>query len=155
MSVQLTYTKNTRNALVGLVSDLGPYRIESYTNETGIVPFGLGVQHGTAEGDAVLGSGTAGLGFLGVATRHTAKENSVAGAEEEQYAEKQTMAIIREGSVWVELAAGGVRSNLIYMIEATGVFNVGTPGAGEFHVGTLETDTAAGELGLLRLNTPS
>lgn len=152
MSVQLSYSKETANALAGLVSDISPYEIESFTNETGVVPFGLGVRFGSSALEAVLGSGVAGANFIGIATRHTAKENTVVGGEEEQYNEKDTMAVIRKGNVWVTLAAGGGPGDVIHIVDATGVIDVGAPGAGQTGIGTLQTTTAAGALGLLRLD---
>lgn len=148
MTVQLSYTKNTANALAGLVADVGPYEIDSFTNETGVIPFGAAVSQGTNDTEAVIGGGAA---FLGIATRMTAKENTIVGAEQEQYNENETMAVMRRGKVWVTLAAGGSPGDLVVYTDATGVIDVGVPGAGVQRIGTLETSTGAGELGLLRL----
>lgn len=145
MSVQLSYTKETANALRGLVADIGPYTINSFTNEVGIIPFGVGVGRGTTDRDAVIGLGT---GFLGIATRMTAKENTIVGGEQEQYNPLETMGIIRKGFVWCEIVAGGVHGDTVDMDNATGVITVG--GAGT-PIGKLETSVAANELGIVKL----
>ncbi len=152
MSVQLSYSKETANALAGLVSDISPYDIESFTNETGVIAFGLGVQFGSSANEAVLGSGASGANFIGIATRYTAKENTVVGGEEEQYNEKDIMAVIRKGNVWVTLAAGGAPGDPVHVVDATGVIDAGAPGAGQTLIGSLQTTAAAGALGLLRLD---
>ncbi len=157
-SVQTSYEKYTRNALAGLVADVGPYEIASRSNKTpanGIVPFGYAVGHDNVtnfDEGCLLGLGG---GFLGIAVRQTAKENVPVAGETSEYLTNETVGILRVGSIWVVIDnAGGVAGDPILFDDTTGAISSGLPGAGETEIPNGQLDMAvsgAGEIVRIRI----
>lgn len=148
MAAQLTYTSKQPKAFPGLIYALHPDHIDSRSVETAAgIEFGVAVSRGTdAENQCVLG----GTDFLGITVRSVEFE-SLNG--QVKYSQTDTAAIMRFGYIWVTLPAGGSPGDAIKYNNTTGVVNVGTAGAGETQLdgATLETETAAGALGVVRL----
>lgn len=152
MSAQTSYDINQGKAYAGLIYALHPHQIDSRAVETVAgIGFGVAVGRGTdLEKQCVLGTAA----YLGITVRSLDREaDDAAGAIE--YSQYETAAIMREGYVWVALPAGGNPGDAIKYTTATGVLDVGTAGVGETQLdgATLETVTAAGELGVVRLES--
>ena len=150
MSAQTSYSLTQPVAYAGLIYALHPHQIDSRAVETAAgIGFGLAVSRGTdLEKQCVLG----GTAFLGITVRSLDREaDDAAGAIE--YSQYETAAIMRQGYIWATLPAGGNPGDAILYNNTTGVLDVGTAGAGETQLdgATLETVTAAGELGVIRL----
>lgn len=151
MTVQTSYELNQANAVPGLIGDIGFNEIDSFLAE-GAVAFGYVVSRGTADNQAVPGGDGTGIG---VAVRDLAREGAATtGAV--SYADGDTMAVMRFGSggkIFAELAAGGNAGDALHYVDATGVIDVGAAGAGQTDIvgATLEKDTVAGGVGLIRL----
>lgn len=103
--MQLSYSQNMRPAIAGTLYDLSPHTIDSCIAQ-GNVGFGFGVIVGTdPQNQATIPAATFSTGFKGVAMiqSHEQPYNSTAST---QYADKETMPVVRKGRVWVNFASG-------------------------------------------------
>jgi len=141
MAAQTSYSLTSAIAYPGLIADLGPNRIESYLVETvaGIAP-GLTVGPGTLDDQCVLG----GTAPVGVVVRSLDVENNV--SDTIVYAATEDVGVMISGVVWVSLGNTGAKGAAIYSIDATGVIQSGTAGAGQTQLNgeLMDTITAAG-----------
>lgn len=150
MSAQLTYTSKQPKAYAGLIYALHPDHIDSRSVETAAgIEFGRAVSRGTdLENQCVVG----GTDFLGITVRSLDREGQ-ANTGEVIYSQYETAAIMRFGYIWVNLPAGGSPGDAVKYNNTTGVIDIGTAGAGETQLdgASLETEVAAGALGVIRL----
>lgn len=131
-------------AKYGLQND----EVASFAAE-GAVPFGVAVKRGT-DGEKqveVIDADTD--TFLGVALlTHTV---TVASGETEQYADEDTVSVLRQGSCWVEVTSAVAAGAAAYVDVSNGKFtdvatdNLAVTG------GTFETDAAQNGLAVLRI----
>lgn len=151
MSVQTSYSINQTKALPGGIADLNPKDVVSRLVETSAgIPFGRAVGRGTAENQTVIGSAN----FIGISIRSLDREatNSSGDIQYDQY---DTCGVMQRGYIWADCPSGCSPGNAVKYVTATGVLNSGTASAGETQVdgATWETTAAAGEVGLIRLNS--
>ncbi len=148
MSVQTTYTATIPKAYAGLVADNNPSRIITKQCESTNIPYGRKVSRGTSDDQAVLGGAT---GHLGIAVRVHNQENPL-GSTTTQYNQKDTMAILQEGSVYLYVENAAADGTALYSIDADGKIGAGTPGAGQTAIAgaTLEETLSAAGLALCR-----
>lgn len=155
MSVQTTYAAEIPKAYPGLQADNNPVRSISPIAEGGAIPFGRAVQTGTdADTQAVIGTATG--TYLGITMRVHNEENSAVGTESKEYKEKEPMAVMQEGSIFVTLITTGAKGAAIYSVDADGTIGAGTAGAGQTQIvgGVLEeTVTATGQIVKIRLKS--
>lgn len=148
--VQTTYDAGIAVALPGLVADNNPERTISKKVETAAIPFGLAVSRGTADDQVVLGGDD---NYVGIAKRVHDQENPV-GSESSEYAVGDTIAVVQEGSIFLNVTTNGIDGAALKYIDATGVIASGVAGAGETAIsgGTVEeTITSAPQVVLCRL----
>ena len=152
MSAQTSYARNIPKAYAGLIYALAPHdNISRDVEGVAGIEFGVAVSRGTdKERQAVAG----GDDFLGITYRDLGREGA-ANTGAIKYSEKETAGIMREGYIWAVLPAGGNPGDAIKYTTATGVLDVGTAGVGEIQLdgAQLDTVTAAGELGVIRLGS--
>ena len=133
-----------------MIADLANKNIVSRSVETPAgADFGIAVSRGTDKDKQVV---IGGADYLGITVRDIARESDgVAGSI--KYLEKDTAGVMREGYVWCIIPTGGNPGDPILFTDATGVIDVGTAVAGQTQIAgaTLETVTAAGALGVVRL----
>lgn len=156
MSAQTSYSINQQVALAGLVYAQAPSDIISRSCETVAgIPFGVAVSTGTdPDKECILGGAT---GFLGISIRSLEREG-VQGSGVIQYDEKETVGIIRNGYVWATCPSGCNPGDKVNFVEATGVLDSGAAsGTGETELDDAQWDSvaAAGELGIIRINSTS
>lgn len=112
---QTSVTQYGAAAYMGMLADLSDNDIVSYAAE-GAVLIGRTVRLGTSKDKQVIQSTTgAGQGALvtGFAVHDHAREQSAAGLV--QYADKETVSVIKRGRLWVETqdaVVGGTVANL-------------------------------------------
>lgn len=152
MSVQISYTRNAPVAYAGLVADDNPNERISKIAE-GEIGFGLAVQRGTNDGQAKVGGGAAGVGFLGIACRVLNQEGALADASL-KYNDEDMVAILKTGWIYLKITNTGNAGTVINANDTTGVIKSGAAGAGETVIpgATLEENvTVAGTVALCRL----
>lgn len=152
MSAQTSYDINQPVAYAGLVYAQAPTDIVSRAVETVAgIGFGIAVSRGTdAEKQVVLG----GTSFLGITVRSLDREGA-ANTGAIQYKETEAAAILREGYIWAVCPTGCNPGDAVNYVNATGVLDSGTAVAGETQLdgAKWETVTAAGELGVIRIES--
>lgn len=151
MSAQTSYSIEQGKAYQGGMYALGNFEIVSKAVEgANGIEFGTAVSRGTDTEKQIVAGGTA---FTGITVRSVDREGTAAG--DIKYNETESAAVMREGYMWITLAAGGNPGDAIKYTNATGLIDVGAAGAGETQLdgATLETVTAAGALGLVRLES--
>lgn len=154
MTAQTSYDINQPIAYAGLLYAQAPHDIISRLVETAAgIAFGVAVSRGAdPDRQAILGGAT---GFLGISIRSLDKEGAVNTAAI-QWNETESMGIIRDGYVWAVCPTGCVPGDIVNFVEATGVLDSGAAvGVGETQLDDAqwETTTAAGELGVIRINS--
>lgn len=141
MSAQDNYSLLRSRGYAGSLYGKGPHQKDSYSVETaaGIAP-GLAVSVGSSDTQAVLGSTSP----VGVVIRTLDVENNTSDAI--VYPQEHTISVVTSGDVLVELGNTGSKGDDIYSIDATGVIQAGTAGAGQTQLNgkLMETITAAG-----------
>lgn len=153
MSAQLSYAINQNKAYAGMVYDQSPKNIISRAVETEAgIGFGVAVSRGTTvDTQCKLG----GSSFIGITARTLDREGAVStGAI--KYAQKETAAILRQGYIWAVCPSGCVPGNAVNYVIATGVLDSGVAASSaemDLDGATWETTAAAGELGVIRLET--
>jgi hypothetical protein len=153
MSVQTSYEQNISNALPGQIADVHPHETVSRAAE-GAVAFGYGVERGTdADKQCEVGASTAAK-FLGIAVRDLGREGVIFTGDLTGYADEETVAVMREGYIYCTIPTGGSPGDPINVHDTTGVIDAGAPASGEHALtgATLEATTAAGAVGLVRLD---
>jgi hypothetical protein len=139
MSVQTSYAINMDRAYPGLLADLNKNRIISRLAEGGAIPFGTVVSRGTADDQCVLG----GTDPIGVALRTLDREGDL-GTADLEYKEKDAVAVIEDGAVYVSVGSTGSPGDVLKYVNATGAILTGAPGTGETALpGVLEETVAA------------
>ena len=154
MSAQTSYARNIPKAYAGLIFALGTAdKISRDVEGAAGIEFGVAVSRGTDKERQVLPGGAA-ADFLGITYRDLGREGA-ANTGAIKYSEKETAGIMREGYIWAVIPAGGNPGDAIKYTTATGVLDVGTAGVGEIQLdgAQLDTVTAAGELGVIRLGS--
>lgn len=151
MSAQTTYSLNHNEGYAGGIYALHDQDIDSRAVETAAgADFGIAVSRGTdLEKQCVIG----GTAFIGITVRSVDREGLGDGTV--KYAQTETAGIMRKGYIYVTLAAGGNPGAALKYDNTTGVIDVGAAGAGETQLdgAELETVTAAGALGVVRLTS--
>ena len=73
------------------------------------------------------------------------------------YEDEDAVAIIRDGYIWAVCPTGCVPGDVVNYVDATGVLDSGAAVAGETLIDDAqwETTTAAGQIGLIRINSTS
>jgi hypothetical protein len=153
-SVQTTYSAAIGKAYPGLQADNNPVRSVSLISESSVIPFGRAVQQGTDEDQAKLGTGT--TAYLGITMRVHNEENVAVGTESAQYTEKEPMAVMQEGSIFVTLITTGTKGADIYSVDADGTIGAGTAVAGQTQIPGAkleETVAATGQVVKIRLKS--
>lgn len=156
MTVQTTYSAAIQKGYPGLQADNNPVRSVTLICETAVIPFGRAVQPGSSDDLAVLGTTTATSSYSGIAMEDMSRENVSAGVESRQYPVGRPMAIMEEGSIYVELITTGAKGDAIYSVDADGTIGAGTAGAGQTQIpgGVLEeTVTAVDQIVKIRLKS--
>jgi len=157
MTVQTSYERGITNALPGLVADIGNIEVVSRSNKTAAgasILFGAVVGILAAGADnlqCVLGLGG---GYLGIAARQTAKENTTINSETGEYLADETVNVFRSGKIWVTFANVGAINDVVKFNDTTGLISSGAPGAGETAIpnATLDSVVATiGDLGIVRI----
>lgn len=151
MSAQTSYNINQGKAYAGLIYAQAPHDIVSSLVETVAgIGFGVAVSRGTDKERQVVVGGT---DFCGITIRSLDKEGA-ANTGAIQWNETESAGILREGYIWAVIPTGGNPGDAIKYNNTTGVLDVGAAGAGETQLdgAQLDTVTAAGELGVIRLD---
>lgn len=150
MSAQTSYTLNISKGLPGLIYDLSTKDVVSRAVETTAgADFGIVVSRGTdKEKQIVIG----GADVLGVTVREISREGSADGSI--KYSAKEAAGVMRKGYIWATIPTGGTAGAALKYNTTTGVIDAGAPAAGEAALtnSTLETTTAAGAVGVIRVN---
>ena len=70
-----------------------------------------------------------------------------------EYDDKEAVNIARKGYMFLTVPSGGTVGDTLFAVDATGVLDAGTAGAGETDYPgiTLEETVAAGEIALIRI----
>lgn len=146
MSAQTTYSATMAVAYEGMLADLEPKEVVSKVAEGSAIGFGLAVNQGTSDNEAELG----GTAVIGITVRSLDRESSPSVV---QYAQYETMAVLKRGYIWVAIENTGAPGDVLYSDDTTGAIGTGAPGAGQTALsGTLESTVAsAGDLGLIRV----
>lgn len=151
MSAQTAYTKVIAQAIAGLLAYVGsPADVVSRIAE-GVVGFGVAVGRGTDTDDQVVVG--LGAGFLGIAVRDTAIENSPVGGEIVSYPDEKNVAIMRQGYIWGKLAAAMTPAigGDVWFNDTTGEFGTTvTAGFSKIDGATYES-VATGGLAIIRI----
>ena len=153
MSVQTSYDLAIAIAYAGLIYAQAPSDVISRSVEGAAgIGFGVAVSRGTdADKQALIGGAT---DFLGISIRDLSQESS-ANDGSIKWDETETMGILRDGYIWAVCPSGCVPGDVVNYVDATGVLDSGAPVADETGLdgAQWETTTAAGELGVIRLNS--
>ena len=135
-------------AEAGAKYDIRPDVVSSRSAE-GIIAFGLAVTYGTdPENQCDVVDNVADV-FLGVALKQ--QTIVVPNAGTPQYADKDTVSVLEEGAVWVEVTDDVVAGTAAFVDIANGKFtdvsalNLAVPG------GSFETSAVSGELAVLKI----
>lgn len=152
MSVQLSYDEKIAKQYAGGKADDNPTRIVSYIAEGGAIPFGRAVQQGSSDDQAVIG--TLAPAYAGITIRHHSQENP-RWSQSEEYDEGDLMAVMEEGSLFVDLINTGAKGDPIYSVDADGTIGAGTAVAGQTQIpgGVLEETIAAAGIAKIRLKS--
>lgn len=136
---QGAYPNSFAVGYAGMIAEGQPSRdVASKLVEASVIPFGLAVSVGTADGSCRLG----GTGYVGITVADKTRTA-------DQYAIGEMAAVIRKGTVWVAVAAATADTDIVYFTVATGAIsgvitgNVAIPNA------RFETTTAGA--GLIRV----
>jgi hypothetical protein len=154
MSVQTQYDTYIPKQYAGGLADGNPTRKVTYIAEGGAIPFGRAVQQGASDDQAVIGTTTATGAYNGITIRHHSQENPLYG-ESEEYPEGDLMAVMEEGSLFIDLINTGAKGDPIYSVDADGTIGAGTAGAGQTQIpgGSLEETIAAAGIAKIRLRS--
>jgi hypothetical protein len=152
MSVQTAYDTYIPKQYAGGLADDNPTRKVTYIAEGGAIPYGRAVQQGASDDQAVIGTAT--TAYLGITIRHHSQENPL-GSESEQYPAGDLMAVMEEGSLFVDLINTGAKGALIYSVDADGTIGAGVAVAGQTQIpgGSLEETIAAAGIAKIRLRS--
>lgn len=152
MTVQTTYTKRIRKALNGEVAwDFGTADITSAASE-GVTPFGVAVIKGTNAGQVKPGNAS----ILGWTVRSLLNQyainNSFPGPAVEAYGDKETVAVMREGYIWLTNKGGAALTEGLaaYANAAGELVNSAAAGAALVPGTRVEIGGAVGEPVLIR-----
>ncbi len=146
---QTNYSMYQGRAYAGTIHGSFPKEVLSFSVETAAgADFGIAVSRGTdKERQVVIG----GASFIGITLRTLDREGDDVGAIRLDLTD--TASVMRTGYANVVCPSGCDPGDVANYIDATGVIDSGTPGAGETAIagGSWETVTAAGEIGVLRI----
>ena len=142
---QTSYTRLTEKGFNGGLADLNPTEVIAEAAE-GAVAFGTAVSR---SGDGVAVGGTA---PIGIAIRDLSRQANTPGSSDFAYDDEEAVNILREGYVFLTIAAGGAAGAALLSNDTTGIVDVGTAGAGETQLNaTLEETVTAGEIARCRI----
>lgn len=112
-----TYDTDRAVGYAGMLAEGQPARdVASKVVENAEVAFGLAVGAGSADGSCRLG----GTGYVGITIADKTRD-------EDAYDVGEVAAVIRKGTVWVEVPVAVADTDTVYFIPATGVItNVST-----------------------------
>lgn len=150
MAAQISYELSIPVAYPGLIYAQFPSEIQSFLVETVAgIPFGVAVSRGTdAEEQIVIGGSV----FVGITIRSLDREGA-ANTGDIQYNVTEAAGVMRAGYIYVTCPTGCVPTDVVKYNTTTGVIDSGAPGGGELAIAnaTWETNTAAGQIGVIRL----
>jgi len=151
MSAQVAYAISQAVAYAGLIFAQSPHDIVSRDVEGAAgIGFGVAVSRGTdKDRQAIIG----GSDYLGVTVRALDREGA-ANSGDIEYAETEAAAIMRDGYLWAICPTGCTPGAAVLFNDTTGILDAGTAGGGETQLNgsSWESTTAAGALGIIRLN---
>jgi len=151
MSAQTSYAIAQALGYPGQIYDLSPFNVVSRSVEGAAgIGFGVAVSRGTDKDNQVVIGGS---DYLGVTVRSLDREaDNAAGAIE--YAENESAGIMRDGYIWAICPTGCIPGAAVLFNNTTGILDAGTAGGGETQLNgsSWESTSAAGELGVIRLN---
>lgn len=146
------YGYNLDKAQAGQKYDIRPDTVGSYAAE-GAIPFGVGVTYGTDKDNQCDIIDNAADLFLGVSLfTHTAVNGYPTG--DAQYADTDTVSVLRKGAVWVEVTESVVPGDVAYVeVGGTdnGKFNKTSSGNVAVPNGKYLTSASAGALAVLEI----
>lgn len=151
MSAQTSYAINQGKAYAGQIYALAPHDIVSRKVESTTIGFAVAVSRGTNKETQVVAGGTS---FVGITIRSLDKEGA-ANSGAIQWNQKESAGVMRQGYIWAVCPTGCAAGDPVNYVNATGVLDSGAAVAGETNLtgAKWETTTAAGELGVIRLET--
>lgn len=116
--MQTAYTQYQAAALVGALFDLSNKTTFSYSAEAA-VGLGVPVMLGTNK-ERQVKLATAAASVIGIAMAQSDFEQSAAGLV--QYADKETVSVLKSGRIWVMTADAVTAGNAANMVVASGLF---------------------------------
>jgi len=126
-TTQDTFTQYTTLGYHGALNTNFHWWADSPHAEGAAVAFGVAVQYGTADDQAVVvATGAAAADILGVTLRTQSVENNASDVPE--YAEGKAMSVLKKGRMFVTVADGSTAGGQVYITPNTGVLvsTVGT-----------------------------
>ncbi len=153
MVAQTTYEIKQPIAYAGLLFAQHPHDIDSRAVE-GVagIGFGVAVSRGTDADKQIVAGGDS--TFFGITIRSLDQEG-VANTGAIKWDEKEQAGVLRRGYIWAVCPTGCVPGDLVNYVDATGILDSGAAVAGETLLDDAqwETTTAAGELGIIKLES--
>lgn len=152
MSQTSGYGYVSDKAQAGQKYDIRPDTVGSYAAQ-GIVPFGVGLTYGTDKDNQCDIIDNSGDKFLGVSLFTHATENGAVDGSAE-YADTDTVSVLRQGAVWVRVTEAVAAGDAAYVeVGGTdnGKFNKTSSGNVAVPNGKYLTSASAGELAVLEI----
>lgn len=146
--VQTTYTERMPVAFEGMAGDMETWDADSRLCETAAgINFGRAVAQGTAAKGAVLGGAL--NAFVGI----TLKDVTLAASQADKYAQRDLMAVLYRGTVWVKPVVAVAAGDPVHYSTTTGELT-NTGGIGPIPGATyiIGNGGVAGALALVRLS---
>ncbi len=136
---QGTYLDNPAVAYAGMIAEGQPARdIKSSVVENAAVAFGLAVGLGTADNSVRLG----GTGFIGITVADKTRLN-------DNYQIGEFAAVLRKGTVWVNVPVAVADADPVYFVAATGVIT--NVASGNVLIAGARFETSTSGAGLARV----
>jgi hypothetical protein len=151
MSGQNSYDLRQASGYAGQVYSDAPKDIITRAVETAAgIDFGVAVSQGAADDQATLG----GTAYLGVSIRSLDQEGA-ANTGAIKWDETEAMGILRTGYIYAVCPTGCVPMDAVKFTNTTGALDSGVAGVGETQLngGTWQYTAAAGEIGVIRLES--
>jgi hypothetical protein len=103
----------------GQVNSDFPRWVDSLKAEGGAIGFGLAVQAGTLDDQAIIADEYAeSANLIGVTVRTQSVENNSSGVSE--YDEGKAMSVLKKGRMYIKVADGSTRGGQVYVVKETG-----------------------------------
>lgn len=121
-TTQDTFTQYTTLGYHGALNTDFAWWADSPHAEGGSIGFGVAVQYGTADDQAiVVATGATEGDILGVTLRTQAVENVFSGTEQvSEYAEGKAMSVLKKGRMFVTVSDGSTAGGQVYIVPDTG-----------------------------------